>query len=130
MRASSSNQLAGDSAGQHWSSLAPPGVLSRHWILARDSPAYLVCSPLPTYFWQPKQHQPVDAECRMFHTTATELPVVPTSFTELRAGIEIDNFLDVARPPSRDPPPGDRLPGSLRSAGPEIRPGVGARPGN
>eukprot|EP00976_Prorocentrum_cordatum_P080190 1183877-Prorocentrum_minimum.AAC.3 len=34
-------------------------------------------------------------------------------------------FLDVARPPSRDPPPGDRLPG-----GPEIRPGVGARPGN
>ena len=43
-------------------------------------------------------------------------------------------FLDVARPPSRDPPPGDRLPGaprsSLRSAGPEIRPGVGARPGN
>eukprot|EP00976_Prorocentrum_cordatum_P086711 1186609-Prorocentrum_minimum.AAC.4 len=40
-------------------------------------------------------------------------------------------FLDVARPPSRDPPPGDRLPGgSLRSDGPEIRPGVGARPGH
>eukprot|EP00976_Prorocentrum_cordatum_P027458 556913-Prorocentrum_minimum.AAC.1 len=35
------------------------------------------------------------------------------------------SFLDVARPPSRDPPPGDRLPG-----GPEIWPGVGARPGN
>ena len=41
-------------------------------------------------------------------------------------------FLDVARPPSRDPPPGDRLPGGTRFApdGPEIRPGVGARPGN
>eukprot|EP00959_Pyramimonas_sp_CCMP1952_P086267 1804407-Pyramimonas_sp.AAC.1 len=41
--------------------------------------------------------------------------------------------LYVARPPYRDPPPGDRLPGgddSLRSDGPEIRPGVGARPGN
>eukprot|EP00976_Prorocentrum_cordatum_P007926 157608-Prorocentrum_minimum.AAC.2 len=35
------------------------------------------------------------------------------------------SFLDVARPPSREPPPGYRLPGGL-----EIRPGVGARPGN
>eukprot|EP00959_Pyramimonas_sp_CCMP1952_P202107 4226124-Pyramimonas_sp.AAC.2 len=42
----------------------------------------------------------------------------------------IVHFLDVARPPSRDPPPGDRLPGGFRSDGPEIRPGVGARPGN
>eukprot|EP00976_Prorocentrum_cordatum_P061129 1176176-Prorocentrum_minimum.AAC.2 len=26
-------------------------------------------------------------------------------------------FLDVARPPSRDPPPGDRLPGGIASLG-------------
>eukprot|EP00976_Prorocentrum_cordatum_P069091 1179407-Prorocentrum_minimum.AAC.2 len=41
------------------------------------------------------------------------------------------DFLDIARPPPRDPPPGDRLPGgeiaSLRSDGPEIRDPAGRR---
>eukprot|EP00976_Prorocentrum_cordatum_P082761 1184957-Prorocentrum_minimum.AAC.6 len=43
----------------------------------------------------------------------------------------VDPFLDVhvARPPFRDPPPGDRNSQEARF-GPEIRPGVGARPGN
>eukprot|EP00976_Prorocentrum_cordatum_P036579 744219-Prorocentrum_minimum.AAC.3 len=48
------------------------------------------------------------------------------SLSRIRGRSTSRGFLDVARPPSRDPPPGDR---SLRSDGPEIRPGVSGRPG-
>eukprot|EP00976_Prorocentrum_cordatum_P061088 1176158-Prorocentrum_minimum.AAC.1 len=67
------------------------------------------------------------------------VPPVPrgTVYCTVKSIILTDpTFLDVARPPSRDPPPGDRLPGgdgprfARPAAGPEIRPGVGARPGN